>query len=109
MSQVSMNDIQQLDNGNKLVGGIEFPPRKVWVKTYGCQMNYHDTERILDHLTPLNFTQTQDKTEADFMIFNTCAVRDLANQKFYSHLGESKHQKDPQKQKVKKKVLRHIL
>ena len=103
MSEVNINDIQTLDNGNKLVGGIEFPPRKVWVKTYGCQMNYHDTERILDHLGPLNFTQTQTKEDADFMIFNTCAVRDLANQKFYSHLGESKHQKD--KEKTKKNVL----
>lgn len=99
MSEVNINDIQDLDNGNKLVGGIEFPPRKVWVKTYGCQMNYHDTERILDHLTPLNFSHTEKKEDADFMIFNTCAVRDLANQKFYSHLGESKHQKE------KKKVL----
>lgn len=105
MQDVNINDIQELDNGNKVVGGIEFPPRKVWVKTYGCQMNYHDTERILDHLTPLNFTQTEAKEDADFMIFNTCAVRDLANQKFYSHLGESKHQKDKTKQKVEKKVL----
>lgn len=105
MQDVNINDIQTLDNGIKVVGGIEFPPRKVWVKTYGCQMNYHDTERILDHLTPLNFTQTADKEDADFMIFNTCAVRDLANQKFYSHLGESKHQKDKTKQKVEKKVL----
>ncbi|MCT4641744.1 MAG: tRNA (N6-isopentenyl adenosine(37)-C2)-methylthiotransferase MiaB [Bacteriovoracaceae bacterium] len=97
-NEVNLQDIQTLDNGNKLVGGIEFPPRKVWVKTYGCQMNYHDTERILDHLGPLNFTQTDKKEDADFMIFNTCAVRDLANQKFYSHLGESKHQKAKEKQ-----------
>lgn len=76
------------------VGDLEFPPRKLWVKTYGCQMNYHDTERILSHLKDLNFTQTENQKEADLVIFNTCAVRDLANQKFYSHLGETKHLKD---------------
>lgn len=81
----------------KVIEGIEFPPRKVWVKTYGCQMNYHDTERILDHLKPLNFSLTDTKDNADFLIYNTCAVRDLANQKFYSHLGEAKHQKKERK------------
>jgi tRNA-2-methylthio-N6-dimethylallyladenosine synthase len=76
------------------VGDLEFPPRKVWMKTYGCQMNYHDTERILSHLSGMNFTHTEDKSEADLVIFNTCAVRDLANQKFYSHLGETKKLKE---------------
>jgi tRNA-2-methylthio-N6-dimethylallyladenosine synthase len=83
------------------VGELDFPPRKVWLKTYGCQMNYHDSERIVSHLSNLNFTLTTDQTEADLMIFNTCAVRDLANQKFYSALGETKkiikdHQIDPE-------------
>jgi tRNA-2-methylthio-N6-dimethylallyladenosine synthase len=72
------------------VGELEFPPRKVWMKTYGCQMNYHDSERIMSHLGALNFTKTDEQSEADLVIFNTCAVRDLANQKFYSHLGETK-------------------
>lgn len=73
------------------VGELDFPPRKVWMKTYGCQMNYHDTERILSHLSGMNFTKTDEQSEADLVIFNTCAVRDMANQKFYSHLGETKH------------------
>ena len=64
------------------VGEIDFPPRKVWMKTYGCQMNYHDSERILSHLSSMNFSLTSEQTEADLVIFNTCAVRDLANQKF---------------------------
>lgn len=75
---------------NIKVGDLEFPPRKVWFKTYGCQMNYHDTERMLSHLKDLNFTQTDDQKQADLVLFNTCAIRDLANQKFYSHLGETK-------------------
>ncbi len=82
------------ESTNIKVGDLEFPPRKVWMKTYGCQMNYHDTERILSHLSGMNFTHTEEKSEADLVIFNTCAVRDLANQKFYSHLGETKKLKE---------------
>jgi tRNA-2-methylthio-N6-dimethylallyladenosine synthase len=81
---------QETQSPSIKVGELEFPPRKVWLKTYGCQMNYHDTERILSHLSGLNFTRTEEQSEADLVLFNTCAVRDLANQKFYSHLGETK-------------------
>lgn len=77
-----------------------FPPRKVWMKTYGCQMNYHDTERILSHLEKLNFTFSSNQEDADLLIFNTCAIRDLANQKFYSHLGETKKLKKQREVKV---------
>tara|TARA_Y100000768_G_scaffold388924_1_gene388759 strand:+ start:2304 stop:3698 length:1395 start_codon:yes stop_codon:yes gene_type:complete len=83
------------------VGELEFPKRKVWVKTYGCQMNYHDTERILSHLKPMNFTLTESQDDADLLLFNTCAIRDLANQKFYSHLGNTKHQKKSETRDVK--------
>jgi len=83
------------DQGNQLVkmGDLIFPPRKVWMKTFGCQMNYHDSERILSHLNDLNFSHTQELEQADLVLFNTCAVRDLANTKFYSNLGELKHLK----------------
>jgi tRNA-2-methylthio-N6-dimethylallyladenosine synthase len=75
------------------MGDITFPPRKVWMKTFGCQMNYHDTERLISHLKVLNFSHTEVLDEADMVLFNTCAVRDLANNKFYSQLGEMKHAK----------------
>ena len=75
------------------LGDLTFPPRKVWIKTFGCQMNYHDTERILSHLKNLNFTHTEELDESDLVLFNTCAVRELANNKFYSQLGEMKHLK----------------
>jgi tRNA-2-methylthio-N6-dimethylallyladenosine synthase len=64
------------------------------MKTYGCQMNYHDTERILFDLKKLNFTHTEEKDDADLVLFNTCAIRDNANNKFYSHLGEFKKFKE---------------
>ncbi len=76
-----------------IMGDLEFPPRKVWMKTFGCQMNYHDSDRIAAHLQDLNFTTTTELEEADLVLFNTCAVRDLSNNKFYSQLGEIKHAK----------------
>jgi tRNA-2-methylthio-N6-dimethylallyladenosine synthase len=100
VEQINYEEIKTLENGSKLVGDLEFPKRKVWVKTYGCQMNYHDTERILSHLEPLNFSLTSRQEEADLLLFNTCAIRDLANQKFYSHLGNTKHQKKQKEVKV---------
>ena len=92
--------MQEITPATVKVGELEFPPRKVWMKTYGCQMNYHDSERIMSHLSGLNFTKTEEQNDADLVIFNTCAVRDLANQKFYSHLGEA--------QKLKGIPKRHI-
>lgn len=83
------------ETGKKQIkmGEMVFPPRKVWIKTFGCQMNYHDSERIMSHLTDLNFSQTEHEEEADLILFNTCAIRDLSNQKFYSQLGQVKHLK----------------
>lgn len=83
------------NTGEKIVkmGDLMFPARKVWMKTFGCQMNYHDSERILSHLKDLNFSHTEELNEADLVLFNTCAIRDLSNNKFYSQLGEIKHAK----------------
>jgi tRNA-2-methylthio-N6-dimethylallyladenosine synthase len=90
------------ETGKNMVqmGEVVFPPRKVWMKTFGCQMNYHDTERILFHLKDLNFTKTEEREDADLVLFNTCAIRDLSNMKFYSQLGETKHAKKKKKDLV---------
>ncbi len=76
------------------INDLEFPERKVWHKTFGCQMNYHDSERILAYLKDLNFSSCDSVEDADLVLFNTCAIRDLANKKFYSQLGEIKHLKE---------------
>ena len=77
--------------GSLKVGELYFPKRKVWIKTFGCQMNHHDTQRMLSHLKYLNFTETDSPEQADLLLFNTCAVRGLSNNKFYSGLGALKH------------------
>jgi len=96
----SRNKDFEMRNETIVKGDIEFPPRKVWMKTFGCQMNEHDSERILSHLRELNFDRTSDQTEADLVLFNTCAIRDLSNMKFYSQLGETKHLKKAKDIKV---------
>lgn len=84
---------QETGEKTVIMGDMIFPARKVWMKTFGCQMNYHDSERIAAHLEDLNFSKTEELDEADLVLFNTCAVRDLSNNKFYSQLGEMKHAK----------------
>ncbi len=79
------------------IGELTFPQRKVYIKTYGCQMNEHDSQRMLSHLSGLNFEQTEDSGDADLVLINTCAIRDLSNSKFYSQLGEMKHLKSKNK------------
>lgn len=103
-SEIKEKWVVDPETGEKIVkmGDLTFPPRKVWVKTFGCQMNYHDSDRLLAHLGDLNFTKTEEVEEADLVLFNTCAVRDLANNKFYSQLGELKTLK---KQKGKDLVI----
>ncbi len=62
-------------------------PKKLFIKTYGCQMNVYDSGRMADLLAPLGYRQTQDAREADMIILNTCHIREKASEKVYSELG----------------------
>ncbi len=64
--------------------------RRVYVETYGCQMNEHDTERILRLLEESDYLETQDAREADLILINTCSVREKPEHKVYSALGRFK-------------------
>lgn len=64
--------------------------KKYLIATYGCQMNEHDSEKIAWVLEDLGYTSTEDKDDADFIIYNTCAVRKTAEDKIYGKLGELK-------------------
>lgn len=61
--------------------------KKLYVKTFGCQMNFYDTERICDHLAPFGYEMTQEADSADFIILNTCHIREKATEKLFSDLG----------------------
>lgn len=66
---------------------------KAFVETYGCQQNVSDSETIMGMLVDMGYTPTDSKEEADFIIYNTCAVRENAELKVYGNLGALKHLK----------------
>ncbi|MDK1384147.1 tRNA (N6-isopentenyl adenosine(37)-C2)-methylthiotransferase MiaB [Sinorhizobium sp. 8-89] len=63
------------------------PSRKVFVKTYGCQMNVYDSDRMSDALSRDGYVSTDVLEEADFVLLNTCHIREKAAEKVYSELG----------------------
>jgi len=64
------------------------PPKRLFIKTYGCQMNVYDSERMADVLRPLGYATTDAVEAADFVILNTCHIREKAAEKIYSELGK---------------------
>ena len=72
---------------------MEHAPKKVFVKTYGCQMNVYDSERMRDVLSPLGYAETATPEEADLVILNTCHIREKAAEKVYSELGKIRQMK----------------
>lgn len=67
--------------------------RTVHVETYGCQMNSYDTQVILDRLSRAGFQAVDDHLDADLVLLNTCSVRELAEHKVISRVGEIRHQR----------------
>jgi len=63
------------------------PPRKLHIKSYGCQMNVYDAQRMVDTLGAEGFVETADAGDADLVILNTCHIREKASEKVYSELG----------------------
>jgi len=61
---------------------------KFHISTFGCQMNEHDTEKIIWTLERIGYQQTINRSEADIIIFNTCAVRETAEDRVFGQLGE---------------------
>lgn len=68
--------------------------KKVYVKTFGCQMNVYDSERMTELVDPLGYTETSDIGDADLVILNTCHIREKAVEKVYSDLGRIRQIKD---------------
>ena len=71
-----------------------FANQKYFIRTYGCQMNVHDSEEIASRLESLGLTSTDELTNADVIILNTCAIRENAHDKLYGFLGRCKHEKE---------------
>jgi tRNA-2-methylthio-N6-dimethylallyladenosine synthase len=70
------------------------PPRKLHIKSYGCQMNVYDAQRMVDTLAGEGFVETANADDADLVILNTCHIREKASEKVYSELGRLRAVKD---------------
>jgi tRNA-2-methylthio-N6-dimethylallyladenosine synthase len=70
------------------------PPRKLHIKSYGCQMNVYDAQRMVDVLAPEGFVETATVDDADLVILNTCHIREKASEKVYSELGRLRQARD---------------
>ncbi len=68
--------------------------KKLFIKTYGCQMNVYDSARMADVLAPLGYAATETPDDADMVILNTCHIREKASEKVYSELGRLRHHKE---------------
>src|SRR5690349_6573394 len=69
-------------------------PRKLHIKSYGCQMNVYDAQRMVDTLAPEGFVETANAEDADLVILNTCHIREKASEKVYSELGRLRAMKE---------------
>ena len=66
------------------------PPKKLFIKTYGCQMNVYDSERMAESLGTQGYVTTDVAADADMILLNTCHIREKAAEKMYSELGRLK-------------------
>ncbi len=71
-----------------------FRGKKYYIKTYGCQMNVHDSELIKNLVEGIGYLEVDSIEEADLIILNTCAIRENAHDKLFGFLGRCKHEKD---------------
>src|ERR1700759_3958122 len=75
-------------------------PRRYHVTTFGCQMNEHDSERMKGMLEDLGYAEAPERADADLILFNTCSIRETADSRFITHLGEAKRLKREQPERV---------
>ncbi len=81
----AINDRYTAETGRK---------KKYFIFTTGCQMNAHDSEKLSYMLTDMGYEYTDNETEADFILYNTCCIRENAEEKVYGRLGYLKHYKE---------------
>src|SRR5262245_30210548 len=88
--QVDSVDRAPTTDGN----GSASQPKKVLIKTFGCQMNVYDSERMSEALAQHGYVETSDVREADVTILNTCHIREKAAEKVYSEIGRLRETKE---------------
>jgi tRNA-2-methylthio-N6-dimethylallyladenosine synthase len=74
--------------------------KRYHVTTFGCQMNEHDSERMKGMLESLGYAEAPERADADLILFNTCSIREAADNRFIAHLGEAKRLKSEDPERV---------
>jgi len=74
--------------------------KRYHLTTFGCQMNEHDSERMKGMLESLGYEEVPERGEADLILFNTCSIRETADSRFVTHLGEAKRLKRERPQRI---------
>jgi tRNA-2-methylthio-N6-dimethylallyladenosine synthase len=74
--------------------------KRYHVTTFGCQMNEHDSERMKGMLESLGYSEAPQRSEADLILFNTCSIRETADRRFITHLGEARRLKRERPERV---------
>ncbi len=75
-------------------GGDAAAPKRLFIKTYGCQMNVYDSERMADVLRPLGYAMADAPEGADLVVLNTCHIREKAAEKVYSEIGRLREMRE---------------
>ena len=78
--------------------------KNLFIKTYGCQMNVYDSDRMKDSLEPLGYKESTELQDADMIVINTCHIRDKASQKVFSELGRLRKIKQRAEQEQNRQV-----
>ena len=86
-----MGDVTQGFSPDSFLMSME---KRVYIETYGCQMNEHDSERMLRLLESFHYTETKEAHQADLILINTCSVREKPEHKVYSALGRFRKLKE---------------
>lgn len=80
-------------------------PKKLFIKTWGCQMNVYDSRRMADILAPLGYAPTETPDDADMVILNTCHIREKATDKVFSEIGRLRDIKDERRAEGKSTII----
>jgi tRNA-2-methylthio-N6-dimethylallyladenosine synthase len=85
--QGSGPDGRRTGDDDEAMSSVTSGPRKLYVKSYGCQMNVYDSQRMADVLAREGYVETAEPDDADVLVLNTCHIREKAAEKVYSELG----------------------
>src|SRR5215467_13518730 len=90
MPEISQNPAAHPSVPGPGVPGTQVEARTFYIETFGCQMNVHDSEKVIGTLMRQGYRQVETVEEADLVFYNTCSIRDKAEQKVFHRLNDYK-------------------